>query len=308
MQFLLAFFCLVPALSFAQPCDPVKTRPSGGGVTGYVIPSAKHCLTVDLRQKREFDIHAMRFLTYGGKSLLSIFCAHGETCTRSPGASMIDIDLRGHRLESDVDDMVGVKDLVASERIFLHDGTIVVPGTREANVGVDLQSMTSAYKTYARLDCRKSGVYCGNGQVATISKEAPPYEATRHIVQRMNIRAGRMGVQMVGIGNTLRDSVIEVDSSNAIALFGFGSIVENNTIIVHGKEKPAANDGALVLWDGNGAIIRNNRFIFKGRVKQAPPAVRLIDSSNVTLEGNTFEGFTRTVAPSSTSFFTNKKQ
>lgn len=298
----------MPALSSAQPCETVKTRPSGGGVTGYVIPSAKHCLTMDLRQKKEFDIHAMRFLTYVGKPLLSIFCSHGETCTRSPGAPMIDIDLQKHQLKADVDDMVGVHDLVASEHIFLHDGTVIVPGTRTANVGIDLQSMTSAYETYARLDCRKSNAYCGNGQVATISKEAPPYEATRHIVERMNVRAGRLGVQMVGIGNTLRNSVIEVDSRNAIALFGFGSIIENNTIIVHGKGTPAADDGALALWDGNGAVIRNNRFIFKGPTRQAPPAIRLIDSSDVRLEGNTFEGFgNQVVARTGKSSFIEKK-
>jgi hypothetical protein len=220
---------------------------------------------------------------------------------------MIDIDLQGHRLQADVDDMVGVKDRVASERIFLHDGTIVVPGAREANVGVDLQSMTSAYATYARLDCGKSGANCGNGQVATISKEAPPYESTRHIVDRMNVRAGWLGVQMVGIGNTLRNSVIEVDSRNAIALFGFASIIENNTIIVHGEGKPAANDGALTLWDGNGAVIRNNRFIFKGRIRQAPPAIRLIDAVDVRLEGNTFEGFSQVVAQTGKSSYSEKK-
>ena len=303
----LALGCAMPASAWAQACEPVKTRTSRAGVTGHVIPSAKHCLNENLRQTKEFDIHAMRFLSYGGKPLLSIFCAYGETCTRAPGAPMIDIDLRERRLKADVDDMVGVKDWVASERIFLHDGTVIVPGTRAANVGVDLQSMTSAYKTYARLDCRQSRADCGNGQVASISREAPPYEATRHIVQRIRIRAGWLGVQMVGIGNALRNSVIEVDSRHAVALFGFGSIIENNTTIVHGEGTPAADDGAIALWDGNGAVIRNNRFIYKGRAKHAPPAIRLIDSAGVILEGNTFEGFGQAVAQTGISSYSDKQ-
>lgn len=161
--------------------------------------------------------------------------------------------------------------------------------------------MARPRKIYARPYCTSVEAHCAD-QLST-NEHVPPYEPTGHVIEKVDVRAGWLGVQMVGIGNTLRDSVIEVDSRGAIALFGPGSKIENNTIIVHGKNDATPDDGAIVLWDANGAVIRNNRIIFKGWFKKAPPAIRLIDSTDVQLEGNTFEGFDQRVEQIGTSSY-----
>ncbi|NIA54502.1 hypothetical protein HAV22_12740 [Massilia sp. TW-1] len=278
---------------FAQSCHPIETRPVGSGFRGRVVPIGKYCLNIDLKQFKEFDIHAGRFLTYEGVPLLNIlYPSPGRTPDFSTG-EITEIDLQGHELIAEPDDMTGILDRIPSEHLYVHNGTIHVPGTDEHNIGIDLQAMSSPRETYARPNCKASQTTCMDGP--SVHQKAPPYRRTEHVVEKVNVRAGHLGVQMVGIGNTLRDSVIEVDSRGAIALFGPGSKIENNTIIVHGKGDATSDDGAIVLWDGNGAVIRNNRFIFKGWFKKAPPAIRLIDSADVRLEGNTFEGFDQRV-------------
>ena len=303
--FLLA--ALASRASHAANCEPVGTTPANGHFIGGVVPSGKYCLTVNLKQPKEFDLHAMRFKTFVGAPLLSISCPSWDACARSVGTRHVDIDLQGHRITADVANMTGIQDRVPTEHISLRNGSVIVGGTRAGNIGIDLQAMYSPRKTYARLNCKQAGVKCGNGQLVMVAPEAPVYLETRHIVERVKVRAGWLGVQMVGIGNTLRNSVVDVDNHTATALFGFGSIIENNTIIVHGKERPASEDGALALWDAKGAVIRNNRFIYKGRAKHAPPAIRLVDSAGVTLEGNAFEGFTQVLAQTGNSSHTEKK-
>jgi len=273
----------------------------GSGFRGGVIPIGKYCLTVDLRQSQEFDIHAARFLTYTGVPLLTIFYTGPLGSLDFSTGGTTEIDLQDHEIRAAVDDMTGIRDMIPSKHLFIHDGTIVVPGNDKYNIGIDLQAMASPQKTYARANCKAEQTACEEESPA--NHKAPPYLPTEHVVRRVNVRAGWLGVQMVGIGNTLRDSVIEVDSRGAIALFGPGSKIENNTIIVHGKGDATSDDGAIVLWDGNGAVIRNNRFIFKGWFKKAPPAIRLIDSADVQLDGNTFEGFDQRVEQIGTSSY-----
>jgi len=271
--------------SIAQNCQTIDTHET----TGWVLPAGKYCLNVDIKQPELFDSHSMRFKTFSGAGLLSIISGEGEVDQHSARSPRLEIDLRNHTLEARPKNMVGVRDNVQSERVYLHNGSIIVPGTKEPNVGIDLQSLQSPRTAYARSTCARSDSSCGGGSAS--DGKAPTYRQTEHVVEKVDVRAGWLGVQMVGIGNTIRDSVIEVDSRGAIALFGPGSKIENNTIIVHGKGDPTPEDGAIVLWDGNGAVIRNNRFIFKGWLKKAPPGIRLIDSADVQLEGNTFEGF-----------------
>jgi hypothetical protein len=287
--------------ALAQSCQPVRKIPADGEYTGAVTSTGKHCLTIDLKQPKEFDIHAMRYLTRAGAPLLSILCPGSHPCSRSANTEVTEIDLRGHKLVADIDNMRGIQDTIPSAHLHVYDGTIVVPGNREPNVGIDLQAMARPRKMYARPHCKSPKIQCADQ--SPTNERVPPYEPTGHVVEKVNVRAGWLGVQMVGIGNAIRNSVIEVDSRGAIALFGPGSKIENNTIIVHGKNDATPDDGAIVLWDANGAVIRNNRIIFKGWFKKAPPAIRLIDSTDVQLEGNTFEGFDQRVEQIGTSSY-----
>ena len=285
----IGLICLIHPYTAAQSCQQVRKIPADSEYTGAVTSTGKYCLTIDLRQPKECDIHAMRYLTRVGAPLLSILCPGSHPCSQSANAEATEINLQGHKLVAEIDNMRGIQDTIPSAHLRVYDGTIVVPGNREPNVGIDLQAMARPRKIYARARCKSQEAQCT--VPSSTDERVPPYEPTGHVVEKVDVRAGWLGVQMVGIGNTVRDSVIEVDSRGAIALFGPGSKIENNTIIVHGKGDPTPDDGAIVLWDANGAVIRNNRFIFKGWFKKAPPAIRLIDSADAQLDGNTFEGF-----------------
>lgn len=297
--------CSLPG-AIAQTCEPVSARGISGGIKGEVPAIGRYCLNVDLHQPQTFDIHAMGMKTYQGAALLSIAPAEFGA---PPSAFMergLDIHLQGHELKATAKNMIGIKANTEIQSVHVHDGTIIVPGALEPNIGIDLHMLQSPRTTYARLPCDEPDVKCSHGAAWGVRSKAPPYAATRHTVSKVNIRAGWLGVQLVGHGNTIRNSVIEVDSRNAIALFGSGGTLENNTIIVHGEGAASPNDGAITLWDGDGTVIRHNRFIFKAWFRDAPPAIRLIDSSNVKLEGNTFEGYSQIVQQSGRSSFSNK--
>ena len=243
----------------------------------------------------------MRYKTFKGAGLLSIINLAVGMPRTSGNTLGLDLDLQNHTLEASPKNMIGVRDNVQSERVYLHNGSIIVPGAVEPNIGIDLQALQSPRTTYSRLNCARQDSNCGNPSMA--NGKVPPYRATGHIVEKVNVRAGWLGVQMAGIGNTIRNSVIEVDSRSAIALFGPGSVIENNTIIVHGKGEATPDDGAVTLWDGKGSIIRNNHFVFEGWLRKPPPAIRLIDSTDVLLEGNTFEGFDERLEQAGTSSY-----
>jgi len=290
-------------ICFAQDCNDLPVFHANGGVLGGAIRSGKQCLTVDLKQPRQFDIHAMRFLSLAGAPLLTIGCENSSTRQCGEGA---DIDLQNHRIEAEVDDMKGIQG-GDSRNLRIHDGTVVVPGRGLHNIGIDLTNLQNPGSTYARQPCDKIGEACNSGEKLSAITKLVPYRETNNIVERVDVHAGAIGVRMVGIGNTIRNSVIEVDGRNGIGIFGPGPTIENNTIIMRGSGKATPDDGALTLWDGNDAVIRNNRFIFRNQFSKAPPAIRLIGSTNAHLEGNTFEGFDRTVEQTGQSSYREVK-
>lgn len=299
-------FCFLSTAT-AQTCKPVEVGGYTGGTRGGVFPTGKYCLTTDLEQRPNFDIHSMSMKTFRGAAMLSIGRPPVGTEADLAQEMGLDIHLLGHKLEATAKDMIGIKANVETARTHIHDGTIIVPGSVEPNVGIGLHTLQSPRATYARLNCGQKDIACGSATTSQVSDKAPPYTETHNVISKVKIQAGWLGVQLVGIGNSLRNSVIEVDSRNGIAFFGPSGIIENNTIIVRGQGTVSSTDGALTLWDGNGAIVRNNRFIFKGWFRKAPPAIRLIDSGNVQLEGNTFEGFSQVIALTGKSSYSEKK-
>lgn len=126
---------------------------------------------------------------------------------------------------------------------------------------------------------------------------------TNYVLESLRIESGGRGVILGGTGNVLRNNTIEVDSATAAYIYGPGAVIEGNTFIVHQAEgEPKATSAILKLRDAHGAVIRNNRFIVKGLFTgQAEAAVNLLESTNVTLEGNVFEGAKTLVRKDATS-------
>ena len=139
------------------------------------------------------------------------------------------------------------------------------------------------------------------------------------MVEKLNIQAGYRGIVLGGGNNIIRNSTIEVDAHTAIYMYGPNPIIENNTIIIHGKGKTNPNfkedgikilDGAIKLRDAKGGIIRNNRIIYKGGFLgfgKAPVAINLLDSKDVLIENNTIEGFKALVRQNGDTTFIDKK-
>nr|WP_255407841.1 right-handed parallel beta-helix repeat-containing protein [Collimonas sp. PA-H2] len=127
------------------------------------------------------------------------------------------------------------------------------------------------------------------------------------MVEHMTIHAGWRGVVMGGGGNVLRDSTIDVDGHTAVYMYGPGSIIENNTIIIHRNGDAKPFDAAIKLRDAHGAVVRNNRIIYKGGwLGKAPAAVNLLDSTDVLIEGNTVENFDKLVRINGDSKYAEK--
>jgi hypothetical protein len=275
--------------AIAQACHPVDMVRARGGVLGSVRSPGNYCLQTDLTQPNQFDIHAMTFKTTAGASLLSIRCTGNASCRQLTYRDVADIDLSGHTLDAESKDMVGIAGHAWRGGVTIHNGAIRVPGSRDTNIGIDLQSDLDPLTRPDGTRCAIVEQACG---ASANGNAAPAYQTTRYLIDKVEVHAGVQGIRMIGNGNTVRNSVIEVDGWSGLALFGKQSLVENNTIILHAKGDALPSAAAIQLRDAEGSILRNNRIVFKGgRLDKAPPAIRLIDSSDVQLEGNTFEGF-----------------
>lgn len=313
MKILIAAVCLHAGLAGAaeQACSALplsKTIPER--VYGYIQSPGAYCLGSDLRQEPAFDIHAGRALRVEAQGLVKIVCSIPRPCSNLPDLYSYDIDLQGHTLASKSQNMKGVDNGSGGLHVSLHDGRIEVPGNNPSNVGIDLRGAPKSPPGFMvnGEQCWPSQTMCEDIAAArTDGQRGPEYLTSGYVVDRMQVRAGFRAVQMGGGGNVLRNSVIEVDSSTAAFLYGPGAIIENNTIIIHGKGKHGDFDAALKLRDAHGAIIRNNTFVYRGGLfAGARTAINLLDSRDVRIEGNTFKGFEQPVRVHGATTYTLK--
>jgi hypothetical protein len=305
MKFLICsiLLALPMASAMAQSCRPVDIVHARGGVLGSIRSPGDYCLQTDLTQPQQFDIHAMSFKTTAGASLLSIRCTGDAACREVSYRDVADVDLSGHTLDSGSSDMVGIAGSAWRGGVAIRNGTIRVPGSRDTNFGIDLQSDLAPLVRPDGTRCSILEQTCSTSPNGAGKSAAPAYQTTRYLIDKVEVHAGVQGIRLIGNGNTVRNSVIEVDGWNGLALFGKQSVVENNTIIIHAKGDALPSAAAIQLRDAHGSVLRNNRFVFKGWFRKPPPAIRLIDSTDVQLEGNTFEGFDERVEQVGTSTY-----
>ena len=261
-------------------------------VRGYIRGPGRYCLQQDITAVSRFDIHAGSFKSFSGQGLISIECDRDKACAQKAYS----IDLQSRRLLAKTTDMVGITNRSGGMNVAIRNGRIEVPGKSSSNIGISLRWLYTPFAVEGK-KCLLEDPKCQDIPASqTDAKKAPDYQPGGYLIDNVNIRAGWRGVQMGGGGNVLRNSVIEVDSSTAVVLFGPGVIIENNTIIIHGKGEQGDFDAALKLRDGHGAVVRNNTFIYRrGLFSGARTAIKLLDTSDVLIEGNTFDGFEQSV-------------
>jgi Right handed beta helix region len=314
---LLFLFCALvgmPLITKAQDCKSIGLYESYRVQSGYIKSPGKYCLTYDIAQPRLFDIHAGSYKSFSGASLISIACGHEQKCSLLSEKDNYQIDLQGHVIKADVENMIGIQNWSGGLRVSIKNGYIDVPGSRSPNYGISLRgervSMQplkpeSGSTKNVEKRCWPSAPFCEDISFSEyLDKKEPIYNASDYSVEHMTIKAGWRGVVMGGANNILRDSTIEVDGQTAIFMYGPGSIIENNTIIIHGQGDAKSFDAAIKLRDAHGAIVRNNRIIYKGGwFGKAPAAVNLLDSTDVKIEGNTIEKFEKLVRLNGESTF-----
>lgn len=278
-------------------------------VHGYINSPGAYCLGMDIRRVPVFDFHRGRMMPMGGQGLIQLACDARGVCPGEADRTGYDIDLQGHTIASEAPNMKGIDNGSGGLHVAVRNGRIEVPGDRIANIGIVLRGdpMVAAFQVDGK-ECWPTQPNCADIPAARADHQrGPEYRHSGHLVERMQVRAGFRGVQMGGGGNILRNSVIEVDSSTAAFLYGPGAIIENNTIIIHGKGTHGDFDAALKLRDAHGAIIRNNTFIYRrGVFAGARAAINLLDSRDVRIEGNTFKGFEQPVRAHGATTYTLK--
>jgi hypothetical protein len=137
---------------------------------------------------------------------------------------------------------------------------------------------------------------------------------TRHRVEDLEIDAGRRAILIDGRNNIIRNNRIVVDGATAIVAQGPGLVIEDNVIEVrndlrgfseHDRRRESATPFPIRLIQADGAIVRNNqvRLVDRGTGVSLPAAIELVESRNVTVEGNRFGGMNRWVHADSRSSY-----
>ena len=295
-----------------QECRLVERLPEGHARrTAYIEGSGKYCLTYDIVQPRIFDTHAGSFKSFGGASLIHFRYPPGRI-----DVGPYQLDLLGHSIKAEAKNMVGIENWSAGLQISVRNGYIEVPGNRSPNSGVFLRGegaplrfgkQEPGQRNYTEMQCWPVNTVCEDTPASeSFDGKAPVYKASHYLVENMTIHAGWRGVVMGGGNNVVRNSTLEVDGHTAVYMYGPGSIIEDNTIIIHGKGNAAPFDAPIKLRDAHGAIVRNNRIIYKTWIGKEPAAINLLDSAEVRIEGNTLEHFSELVRVNGESSYAEK--
>jgi hypothetical protein len=103
--------------------------------------------------------------------------------------------------------------------------------------------------------------------------------------------AGGGAVSIQGAGTVIRNCVIETDDGNAIWIFGPNAVIENNTIIVHGKNRLREADAPIRLIQADGAVIRGNKFVIRDKANRR--GISTFETGPISVEDNIFFGMSK---------------
>ncbi|NRR32644.1 right-handed parallel beta-helix repeat-containing protein [Oxalobacteraceae bacterium] len=314
----LMLLSLCGPICYGQDCKEIKQ--TGSSRTAYIGVEGKHCLMVDISISPEFDIHAggFRFSSAAALSISPRLIYPVRSYSFLPNYPVaaegdIEVDLGGHTVKSSEASANGIQ-VRGAHNVSIRNGKIKAFGSRDS-LGIGIENGDGKITLAVPKSMRNGLFYVRDGNIGRSEYEDAPvsefldrkpasYSITNNLIDHVTVEAGTRGVVMSGGNNVLRNSTIYVDGHTAIYLYGPGSVIENNTIIIYGRGDATPADAAIKLRDGKDAIVRNNRIVYRGGwFEKAPAAINLHDSPNVVIEGNTVENFkalVRTVGDSNT--------
>jgi hypothetical protein len=308
----LLLLLLLPLAALASPdCRAVVVaefggapKPAAGGVRRPEVQlgeAGRYCLGEDVLQRRLLDPRTgTEIRTIGGDAVFLI------------GASDIQLDLTGHRVENEralgytlikhYRYEPGHPQDHRFSRTRIVNGRLLSPGSR--GIGIQLGSAAMQGTEYSA-----SGPQAAAGDAA-----GDRSESSGHLLENLTIEAGQRAILLEGRNNVIRNSHIIVDSATAIVAQGPGIVIENNVIEVrndlsrfseHARRLEARTPFAIRLIAADGAILRNNqiRLLNPAGRPPLPAAVELIRSPGVLLESNRFEGIAAPVRVDDASTF-----
>jgi hypothetical protein len=287
----------------AVGCETVSVFPSGSNEYMSISQPGYYCVEKDAHHTDVFDVHSFSKKNFSGEPLLTLLGP--RRASDLPGATYV-IDFRGHTLSAATKDMAGVSLDGELINVRVSNGKIVIPGSRTGNIGIFLKLPVEGFAIpgVVMMGGPWNPSYEDVPYTGLENRRKPRYSRTNYVIEKMDIRAGYRGIVLGGGNNVIRNSRIEVDGNTAIYVYGPGTIIENNTIIVHGKGEGKQWDAAIKLRDADNAIVRNNRIIFNGTLfEKGEAAINLLDSDNVKIDGNTVTGFRKTVRVNGVSTF-----
>ena len=271
-----------------EGCKPLRRNSNLMTVSATASGSGQLCLLQDLVQRNVYDgITGRNRGSPGRNGALNVVNAHD-----------LDVNLTGHLISGEpFDDTTGISVGSTSTRITLRNGVVRAPGREGIGIGMAPYKDPGQFFSPSPEDAPPMRQSRYDPITKTYSHSDPwNYEpATYYGIDQVRIKAGGRGVILAGSGNVLRNSMIEVDSSTAVCVYGPNAVIEGNTFIVHRRDhrllEADGTKAALKLLDAKNAIVRNNRFVVHGSyLGRADAAINLISSSGVTLENNVVEG------------------
>lgn len=291
-------------------CTPVYYGGGDNTITAGVYGTGYQCVMHHFIQRNAYDFITRENRGNPGRSgILTFFESSKKEKTGN-----ISLDLRDHIISGrPFKNMIGIRNSYSNiSHIKIFNGQIETPGElsvsilmaphkgsdyfNRATISEDKQIMLRGRLLYTPSREEKQEDIQAKRPVRDTIYEETAWDyrpVTHYTVDNLQITSGGRGVVFSGAENALRNSTVEVESQVAMVSYGPKVLIENNTFIVHmGKDyyTAPATSAIVKLRDADEAVIRNNRFIVKGWNGKSPAAINLINSKNVTIEGNTVEG------------------
>jgi hypothetical protein len=119
------------------------------------------------------------------------------------------------------------------------------------------------------------------------------YRKVEYRFENLTINARNAAAVLAGDGIIIRNCTIEVDSRNALVIYGANAIIENNRIVLHRtksdsseRSRSAEQSSAIYLRNADNALVRENSIVVD--TDDDTPMILSVDSKNVHVERNRF--------------------